>query len=348
MEITATRFLSSMATVFLTVTLGAQVTVLPGSHSTQVGTGSTHVPFGRPTAMRVQMAYDPALFTGPVTINSLDFRAEEGAVANAKNVNFEVHMSSLGFGITRLQSAFILNRGNDETTVLARASRKLPALTGSSPGAFVSFTLDTPFSYDPQNGALVVEVIVHSQDPSGYPLDLVSVCSSPQTHYGPPGCGPFAGSPLKVDSMTSQVIWGRKFVLQVSEAQSSALTWLMFGSKETGIWNGVTLPFDLTPIGAAGCFLSIDGIVILSQRANGVGTADYNLFIPSIPQLVGGWLRFQAIALDRSANQLGVVTSQPAKVQVCGWEPVARVYSSGLTAVSGLRQIGNAPVLRLR
>ena len=47
------------------------------------------------------------------------------------------------------------------------------------------------------------------------------------------------------------------------------------------------------------------------------------------------------------AKSAGVITSQAKRVQVCGFEPVARVWASGLAATVGVREIGTAPVIVL-
>ena len=81
--------------------------------------------------------------------------------------------------------------------------------------------------------------------------------------------------------------------------------------------------------------------------ALGDGTAQSPLSLANSPQVIGEWIRFQAATLDPAANALGVVTSQAKKVQVCGWEPVARVWASGATPTLGTKEIGLAPVLQL-
>ena len=77
------------------------------------------------------------------------------------------------------------------------------------------------------------------------------------------------------------------------------------------------------------------------------GTATFPFVVPNAPGLLGVWIRYQGGALDLAANQLGLVTSQARKVQVCGWEPVGRLWSNGVTATFGTREIGLSAVVRL-
>ncbi len=328
----------------------AQGVLLPPSHDGQIGTGWTNVPFGRSTPTRAQFVYDGSMFGGPTWINAIDFRVDEGMTAASKTLDLEIRMSSLGNSVIFVQSTFASNRGADESIVFARKIFALPAAgSGASPNATdVAIPLDQAFLFDPVDDALVVEIIVHGQPPGTYVLDQAFVCTSAQQSYGPAGCGPDGGPILRADSLTSQATWGGPLTLRVFDTLPNTAAGFMFGFQESGLWNGIELPFDLSVIGATGCSLSIDAITTTTVNTDVTGAALTTLFLPSQPEIVGDWIRFQGIALDPTANALGVTTSQPFKIQVCGWEPVARVFSSGTSAAQGLREIGVAPVIRLR
>ena len=47
------------------------------------------------------------------------------------------------------------------------------------------------------------------------------------------------------------------------------------------------------------------------------------------------------------ANALGLSLSQARKVQVCGWEPVGRVWSAGITAQFGTRELGLGAITQI-
>ena len=89
--------------------------------------------------------------------------------------------------------------------------------------------------------------------------------------------------------------------------------------------------------------------VLVAPRvfADETGVATYQFNIPSQPQLRGVTVNLQAVADDPQANALGAVTSRAARLEICGWEPVARVFANGLDAVMGFRELGVAPVLEL-
>jgi len=328
----------------------AQDLVLPPSHAATAGTGSTNVPLGRSTPTRAQFAYDASLFNGPRTITAVDLRVDDGLSAVGKRVELEVRMSSLGRSITQMQSAFASNRGVDESVVFARQLLDLPnAGSGAAPNGFdVPIPLDVSFPYDPAGGALVIELVVFGQAPGAYPLDTTFICASPRVDYGPAGCGPAGGPPLGADSVTTQLTWGGPMILRIHDAVPGTVTAFAFGFIESGGWAGLSLPVDLSVIGATGCWLSIDPTITVTAAADVTGTALYATTLPSRPELVGEWVRFQGLAIDLGANALGVVTSRAHKIQVCGWEPVARVYSAGTSSATGLREIGVAPIVRLR
>lgn len=328
----------------------AQTTlVLPASHLAREGSSSTNVPFGRSSAVRVQQIYDGRLFAGPVVITQLALRLDGGTTAAQKQVDVEMHMSTLPMHLVDFSADFAQNRGLDETVVLARQMLTLPAMTtAATPSPFLAnITLDVPFAYDPALGPLELEILVHGQPPGAYSLDATYVCDSPEAVVGPLACGQPGANPLRVEAATTQVIWGRPWVVRVLDALPGAMTVLVLGTKESGPWGGFVLPQDLGVFGAPGCYLSIDLAAVFLQAALGDGSATYTFVIPNNPALVGLWLRYQAGAFNANANAVGFVTSQAKKSELCGWEPVGRVWASGLTATVGTREIGVAPVVQI-
>jgi len=322
---------------------------VPASHTTMEGATSTNVPFGRSTPTRVQYVYDSMLFAGPVTISELQFRLDGGAVASNKVVDCEISMSTLPSPLIGLSPSFALNRGLDEQTVFARQLLTLPSqTTGIVPNGFLQpITLSTPFSFDPSVGSLVIEIIVYGQPPGAYALDATYVCNSPLLPVGPTSCPQSNGVALGVESATTQVLWGRPWVARAYDAMPNSIVILALGTQETGSWAGMTLPQDLGILGAPGCYLSIDAAATYYGVALPDGSITFSFAIPNNPAVLGEWLRFQSATLDAAANSLGLVTSQAQKVQVCGWEPVGRVWSNGISAALGTREIGVSAVVQL-
>jgi hypothetical protein len=334
---------------FVGVLAAQTVQVVPASHGTREGTGTTNVPFGRSSPTRVQNAYDPMLFAGPTTITALSLRPDGGVAVGAKLVDCEIRLSTMPGPVLALAADFAQNRGADETVVLPRQMVSLPAQpAGTVPSPLLpAIPFSVPFPYDPSLGSLLVEIVVHGQPPGAYALDVTYVCDSPAVAIGPLSCTPPGGVPLRVESSTTQVMWGRPWVARVLDAPPGAMVTLALGTVESGPWSGFVLPQDLAGLGAPGCYLSIDLAASYFTVAQGDGSATFPFVIPNNPAAIGYWIRYQGGAFDAAANALGVVTSQAQKVQVCGWEPVARVWASGLATTTGTREVGVAGVFGL-
>jgi hypothetical protein len=322
---------------------------VPASHVGHEGTSSTNVPFGRSTPVRVQCAYDAMLFAGPVTITQIAFRLDGAGSAAQKVVDCEIRMSTMALSLVGMDAAFAQNRGGDETVVLPQQLLTLPAQAATgTPSVFLpSIPLAVPFAYDPANGALLVEVVVFGQPPGAYSLDVTYACDSPDIGIGNNVCAQSNGLPLHVQSASTQVMWGRPWIARAADAAPGAIVLLAVGTIDSGPWDGFVLPQSLDNLGAPGCVLGIDVAATWFALALGDGSATFPFTLSNTPQVIGEWLRFQAATLDPAANALGIVTSQAKKVQICGWEPVARVWSSGTTSLLGTKEIGLAPVLQL-
>ncbi len=323
--------------------------VVPGSHQAVDGTASSNVPFGRSTAVRLQSIYDPMLLPRAVTITALQFRLDGDQTAASKLVDCEIRMSTCPLALVDFAADFASNRGTDEVVVLPRQNLQLAAQTTvASPSPFLApIALAVPFHYDPANGPLAIEVVVFGQPPGAYSLDVTFACDSPEVAIGPAACAPSQGLSLRVESATTQVMWGRPWLARTLDAPPGSLCVLGLGSTDTGNWNGGPLPLPLTSLGAPGCVVAIDVSSTWFAVAQADGTATFAFNVPNLPALIGYWVHFQGGVFHSQLNALGFVTSQAKKVQVCGFEPVGRLWSNGTTATVGSREIGTAPVLRL-
>jgi hypothetical protein len=116
---------------------------------------------------------------------------------------------------------------------------------------------------------------------------------------------------------------------------------------ESGNWNGLNLPYALDSLGAPGCSLSTNPLLILAAQADAAGQATYELRLPAEPALQNAWIRYQGLAVDAPANALGITFSAGHKVQICGWEPIVRVWRTNLADPTGALEIGAGLVLQL-
>lgn len=322
--------------------------VVPPSHAGVEGTASTNVPFGRSTEVRCQLAYDAVLVPRAGVIDAIALRLDGGQTAAGKQVEFSVRAATMATSLLALQATFAMNPGADDREVHARRIVALPAHGApSTPSPFhLAVPFDVPFPYDPARGGLLFDIAVYGQAPGAYPLDATFVCESPTLRYGPAGCGP-TGRTLVADTATRQVMWGNPLTLQVRNALANQGAAIMLGSREQGSWAGINIPHDLAPYGASGCWLSIDPLLMTYGLVDATGTANFPFTLPTRPELIGSYVRFQGLALEPGYNALGVSTSQPGKVMVCGPERVGRVWAGTLAATQGAREIGTALPLQL-
>ncbi len=139
--------------------VGAMVLVFGGyahADSVKVGTeGPTAtgdcVPFGCFT--HAQFIYDSSFFSGPVVITGLTFfNSEQDIPDDFDPATYTFSLSTSPSSAVAPSSTYADNRGGDFQ------SWTPIALSGAIPTGFFSFT-GTPFSYNPANGDLLLEVV---------------------------------------------------------------------------------------------------------------------------------------------------------------------------------------------
>ncbi len=87
---------------------------------------------------------------------------------------------------------------------------------------------------------------------------------------------------------------------------------LLFTGTQNKSWGGISLPFDLAPLGARGCRIFCSALVILPARTGIAGKASFQWLIPRTPGMVGTSIFHQWLVFDPKANSLGLVTSNAA------------------------------------
>jgi hypothetical protein len=96
----------------------------------------------------------------------------------------------------------------------------------------------------------------------------------------------------------------------------SGLAWMIAGLSRTQS-GPFGLPLDLTQIGMPGCSLQAE-LLTLSALTVAGSNGTWTLAIPLVPGLAGTSVYHQALALDLSANALGLVVSNAADARL-GW-----------------------------
>lgn len=324
--------------------------VVPATSTSVEGASFTSFPFGRSTAVRVQHGYGAALFTAqPIRVRKIAFRPDGSRALSAKGVDIEVALGSIP-KIGVLDTVFAKNRGLDFTTVFSRRRISLPAIASAAgPRAFaVELVLDKVFAFDPRNAGLLVEILVHGQQSGRYELDLDSSCTSARADFGLPGCPGSNQLVPRADCPTLALSPGKAFTLRVARLRANDLALGFLGTRESGIWQGLSLPAALDLYGAPGCALNTDIAVSVGSVVNALGELRLPGVVPNLPGLIGVWIRFQATALDAKANSLGLSFSNAHKVQICATPPMSRVVATRVDATLGTLELGLVPVTRLQ
>jgi len=123
-----------------------------------------------------------------------------------------------------------------------------------------------------------------------------------------PGCAGSAGTPSNTASAPPRL--GQNSVLTFGNLPPPNLAIAMLGLSNTTS-NFGALPYDMTPLGAPGCFgrVSPDATVFLLGAG---GSASLNFAIPNQASVLGFTFYTQALVLDSSLNPLGASTSDAA------------------------------------
>jgi hypothetical protein len=134
------------------------------------GTNGNNVfPFGFPAYIgEYQQVYShTALGSSPFTITSLGFETEPSSAGNSTSEDVQVSLSTTSATPTTLSADYAANRGPDNQVVFSGVL----SFTALGNGSFdFVINLTSPFTYNPANGNLLldVDVITPSSSPIGF------------------------------------------------------------------------------------------------------------------------------------------------------------------------------------
>lgn len=120
---------------------------------------------------------------------------------------------------------------------------------------------------------------------------------------GTPRLAPLSGIEPRAGALFQAAIGGMPL--------AGGVVFAALGTSETA-YTPLSLPFDLGPVGAAGCRIWC-AYTLLTPLPNIGGSATYNFFIPASPALVGARFYNQVLVPDAKANALGLTVSNGAR-----------------------------------
>ncbi len=130
----------------------------------------------------------------------------------------------------------------------------------------------------------------------------------PVTAFGTPG-----GIPTVVPMISAGEGWvSQRQTIRLRRAKVFAPAFLLWGFSDKK-WKTLTLPFDLTPLGAKGCNLLCSVELSLGAMTDKEGTASLTWKIPTDPAFGGMLLHHQWFVLDPKANPAGIAATGAVK-----------------------------------
>ncbi len=110
---------------------------------------------------------------------------------------------------------------------------------------------------------------------------------------------------------------GQSFELAMTDALSLSFGGIAIGISRTSM-GSLPLPLPLDAVGAPGCSILADQIVVRTGFVDAAGSFKLPLAIPNDPWFIGWNLYHQGVVLDLTANLLGFVLTNGIAVQIGG------------------------------
>jgi hypothetical protein len=143
-------------------------------------------------------------------------------------------------------------------------------------------------------------------------VDVLSTRPGSYTSYGS-GCQGTAGVPTLSAAGVPEI--GASFAVNLSSAPALRSATLLLGASNTK-WIALNLPFDLRPLGAAGCSVLTSGEITVGVTTSPFGLASVPITIPNDLSIVDSVFFDQFYVIDPAANQLGITWSNGGRGQI--------------------------------
>lgn len=311
--------------------------VVPSGLANSTGNSSTNVLFAGPEKNRpvqpvhAQLIYNTAdipIAGGP--LKSMSFRRANYSASLPANPAASVTLAlSLSVGPNaemQVSESFAANVGSNATQVFNGTITLPPeAYSGPGPGPFWALIpFQAPFLYIQSMGpALVADFQVTVYTPLAPATDswLIDAQTMPQSGahaiQGPSQVNCKSSTGGYCGAFGSAGLYGPGAPWSYTLGNSAAMFKLLpnapgvmtYGTQGNGtVWNGLSLPFDLAPLGAPGCFWSTNIVLAIPIQVDATGVVTVRVRVPNDPFLIGATFFDQGAIVDPAANALGLVT----------------------------------------
>jgi len=297
--------------------------VIPAGLEKAEGSSFSSVPSGR-APCRAQFLYaGRALPQGPWTVREIRIRRDGTHPSTFEGHDYPtlLWMSNLALDPAAGYSGiFAENRGKDFTLVMGEKKIHYPPLgkPAKAPAPFsIRFVLDKPFTYTGK--ALLFEFLVPKAGKASRRW-YADAQVYPWKGAPPGGTRTYSGKGCPADfyNYGTKPSFGLGLVhYGHSRARREGLPALDLVGRSSSRWGSSALPFDLSPLGAPGCFLYVSPDAFRTGRTTASGYIRFDWgFVPNDPALEGGTYFEQQFVLDPSFNALGLRASRLAACTV--------------------------------
>lgn len=287
---------------------------------------------------RRQIVYEQGFSVSRI-LQGIAFRPGGPASTVRRWYEMTIEIGSAATTPSTVSSSFAANRGPSMVRVLDRGRVVFGATAGAQPGFEAEFPFTIPFDQFvttfPDNGPLLVDITIHASGGAvpSVPVDAVAAPFQATMVGGQSGVAtgsvvsthaPVIAMVVDFDSRvvpalgaTGNPDCGRAYTLAATGAPPLQPVAFTIGASAT-MSGGVPLPLDLGLIGADGCQLWADPMIVATGIADGTGLTTWWLPVPTGSGLIGVTLYHQAWMVDELANPLGVVTTNGLAVTIGG------------------------------
>jgi hypothetical protein len=300
--------------------------------------GSTNTIPWSSTNYRFQQVFLGSELPIPAAYTALHLRPGSSTYTGG-NWALEVYFGYTTYNETTMTTNFSSNMDSGPLTQVYNSTVSFPPITpNTDPQNFnqISIPFSAPWAYIPAAGKnVLMEVLNKNTTAVSYAVDncsgapnattsrlyasgLTAVTGSKTTNYGIVIGLAKAGNGSATPSLTATglPIIGQPITVKLSAARKLSAAICPLGTSNT-LWGALPLPFDMTVVGAPGCFLraSLDGLII-GGATDANGNAQFTLPIPNAIGLSGVVFYNQWIVFDAPANTLGLVLTNGGKATI--------------------------------
>lgn len=272
-------------------------------------------------------------------VNKISFRQVRNGQGYAGSIlDLEMYMARSPNNARQASTTFANNvAAGSEINVVMRKSFKMPDFLANDNSWIGTIPFDNPAPFLPGQD-MSWRVVIHATTfASNYVMDCFSdwrtgvITSYPGCAY-PGGTGnALLNSTYRSPGNVHDFLSYPRFATPVP---GTPMLFTLGNSNSD--FSGVPLPFDMTPLGAPGCMLVNNWLIVLVGVTTTSTFVPFYITFPDDPNLVGATYYAQSLFFDPGANALGIwTTNGRINANIPAPVGITRIYANSAAAVSG-------------